>query len=162
MDRQAEPLTNAELADILFRMAELVEIEGGNPFRARAYRRGATTIRNLPFSAAERVASGETLEGLPGIGEDLDRKIGEACRTGRLAALAELEARLPAALVALSAVPGIGPKRLRRLHEELAVDSIEDLRRAAEAGRIRRLSGFGPVFEARVLREAALAGERTP
>ena len=151
----SEPLTNAELADLLFRMAELVELEGTNPFRARAYRRGATTIRNLPFSAAERVASGETLEGLPGIGDDLDHKIREACRTGRLEALSEIEARLPAALVALSAVPGIGPKRLRRLHDELAVDSVGDLRRAALAGRIRRLPGFGPALEAKVLRDTA-------
>jgi DNA polymerase (family 10) len=150
-----DTISNVQLSDLLFRMAELVELEGSNPFRARAYRRGATTIRNLPFSAAERVAAGQTLEGLPGIGDDLDHKIGEACRTGRLSALDELEATLPPGLVALSAIPGIGPKRLRRLREELGVTSIDALRRAATAGRIRRLAGFGPGFEARVLRDTA-------
>ena len=86
---------NADIAAIFYRMAELLEIEGANPFRVRAYRRAAATLEDLPQSAADLVAAGADLDALPGVGEDLAAKIREICETGRCRArVARLE-RLP-------------------------------------------------------------------
>ena len=104
---------NASIAEILRHVADLLEIEGANPFRIRAYRRAALTIEDLPQSAAKMVAEGKTLVGLPGIGKDLAGKITEIIKTGHLKALAEIEARTPTTLAALTTIPGLGPKRVR-------------------------------------------------
>ncbi len=144
---------NADVAESFYRLAELLEIEGANPFRIRAYRRAAATIEDLSEPAAALLARGETLSELPGIGEDLAGKIAEICRTGRLKALEELEARTPSDLARLARVPGLGPKRVKVLHEVLGVNSVEDLANAAAAGRVRGLPHFGPAFEQRLLRE---------
>lgn len=142
---------NAEVAALFYRMAELLEIEGANPFRVRAYRRAAATIEDLTQPVADLVAAGADLDQLPGIGEDLAGKIEEICATGKLQALAEVEARTPSALAALAAVPGLGPKRVKILHDALGVTSVDDLVRAAEAGQVQRLPKFGPRFEAKLL-----------
>jgi DNA polymerase (family 10) len=142
---------NADIAAIFSRMAELLEIEGANPFRVRAYRRAAATLEDLGEPATALVARGQDLDALPGIGEDLAGKITEICRTGRLQALEQLEARTPSALAQLTAVPGLGPKRVRALHDQLGVESVEDLAKAAAAGRVRGLPRFGEAFEKRLL-----------
>lgn len=151
---------NADIAGTFYRMAELLEIEGANPFRVRAYRRAAATIEDLPQSVTELLAKGADLDDLPGIGEDLAGKIKEICETGRCKALEEVEARTPSALAALAAVPGLGPKRVKVLHEQLGVSSVEDLTKAAEEGRVRGLPRFGEAFEAKLLK--ALHGTRPP
>ena len=91
---------NAEVAACFNRMAELLEIEGANPFRVRAYRRAASTIEDLPSSVAAMVSEAKDLDALPGIGEDLAAKIKEIVETGRLRALEEVEARTPSTLAA--------------------------------------------------------------
>lgn len=154
---------NADVAALFYRLAELLEIEGANPFRVRAYRRAAATIENLTEPVAHMVDRGADLDALPGIGEDLAGKIREICETGRCSALEEVEARTPSALAALAAIPGLGPKRVQVLHEKLGINSVEDLRKAAEAGRVRELPRFGKAFEAKLLAQlvkAAPAGER--
>lgn len=154
---------NADIAAVFYRMAELLEIEGANPFRVRAYRRAAATLEDLPQSAADLVAAGADLDALPAIGEDLAAKIREICETGRCRALEEVEARTPSALAALAAVPGLGPKRVQALHGKLGVNSVEDLLKACEAGRVRRLPRFGEGLEAKLLEELRKArppGER--
>lgn len=148
---------NADVAEIFYRLAELLEIEGANPFRIRAYRRAAATIEDLAEPAAVLLARGQDLADLPGIGEDLAGKIAEICRTGRLQLLEEVEARTPSDLARLSQVPGLGPKRVKVLHEALGVTSIEDLARAAAAGRVRGLPRFGEAFEQRLLKELQAA-----
>ncbi|MGZ3279569.1 MAG: DNA polymerase/3'-5' exonuclease PolX [Phenylobacterium sp.] len=153
---------NTDIANIFNRMAELLEIEDASPFRVRAYRRAAQTLQDLGEPAATLLARGEDLDDLPGIGEDLAGKIAEICRTGRLKALEELEIRTPATLASLTAVPGLGPKRARVLHDRLGVETVEDLQRVAAAGRVRALPRFGEAFEKRLLaslKAAPMAGQ---
>ncbi|MBI3742876.1 MAG: DNA polymerase/3'-5' exonuclease PolX, partial [Chloroflexi bacterium] len=111
------------------------------------------TIEDLPRSAAELIASGEDLAELPGIGADLAGKIAEFVDTKHLAVLDEAKARLPAGLVELTNVPGIGPKRARALYDKLKVHSVADLKKAATAGNLHGLAGFGVKSEAKLLEE---------
>ncbi|HEU0018411.1 MAG TPA: DNA polymerase/3'-5' exonuclease PolX, partial [Methyloceanibacter sp.] len=144
---------NASIAETLRHVADLLEIEGANPFRVRAYRRAALTIEDLPQSAAKMVAEGKTLVGLPGIGKDLAGKIAEIVNTGRLGALSEIEARTPTTLTALTTVPGLGPKRVHRLNEAFGIKTLKDLERAARAHKIRELRGFTAKTEETILAE---------
>jgi DNA polymerase (family 10) len=144
---------NADIAAQFYRMAVLLEIEGANPFRVRAYRRAAATIEDLPESVARMLAAGRKLNELPGIGDDLAGKIKEICETGHLSALEEVEARTPSTLAALTAIPGLGPKRVQLLHDKLGISSIEELARAAEAGKLRELPRFGAALEAKIREE---------
>jgi DNA polymerase (family 10) len=143
---------NADIASIFYRLAELLEIEGANPFRVRAYRRAAATVEDLPEPAARLIARGGDLTELPAIGEDLAGKIREICETGRLRALEDVEARTPSALAQLTAIPGLGPKGVKALHDALGVNSIDDLARVAADGLVRELPRFGPAFERRLLK----------
>jgi DNA polymerase (family 10) len=151
---------NASIAEILRRVADLLEIEGANPFRIRAYRRAALTTEDLPQSAAKMVAEGKTLVGLPGIGKDLAGKITEIINTGRLEALTEIEARTPTTLAALTMVPGLGPKRVHQLHKALGIKTFKDLERAAKANKIRDLRGFTAKTEEKILAEIKQSRER--
>jgi DNA polymerase (family X) len=144
---------NADISALFNRMADLLEIEGANPFRIRAYRRAAATIDDLPESISGMIAENRPLSDLPGIGEDLAGKIEEFVRTGHLKALEEVEVRTPSTLAALTSIPGLGPKRVHQLHETLGVQSLEDLARAARAGRIRDLPRFSAAAEARIVEE---------
>lgn len=144
---------NAEIAGTLYRLAELLEIEGANPFRVRAYRNAARTIEALSESVEAMVAGGADLFELPGIGKDLAEKLKEIVETGRLHLLEEVEHRLPPSLVELASLPGLGPKRIKLLYDKLGVTSVSALAKAVAAGRVRRLAGFGPQLEEK-LREA--------
>ena len=147
------PVHNAEVAACFNRMAELLEIEGANPFRIRAYRRAASTIEDLPSSVAAMVAESKDVDSLPGIGEDLAAKIAEIVETGHLRALEEVEARTPSTLAALTSIPGLGPKRVHVLHDALGVRTVEDLLAAATAGRIRELPRFSAATEKKIIDE---------
>ena len=130
---------NADISRIFTRLADLLEIEGANPFRFRAYRTAAQTIEDLPRSAADMIAAGEDLTKLFGIGKDLAGKIQEIAETGDLQALAEVEARTPSTLAVLTSIPGLGPKRVHALHEVLGITSLEELARAVKEQKIRGL-----------------------
>jgi len=145
------PIQNAEIAAMFDQMADLLEIEGGNPFRARAYRKAARTIETLPKSAAALIAAGEDLSELPGIGKDLATKIGEIAASGRFKMLQSLKRRLPGELGEMAAVPGLGPKRVKLLYDRLHIRTLEKLRRAARLGRIHELKGFGEKTEQKIL-----------
>jgi len=142
---------NADIARILNRLADLLEIEDANPFRIRAYRRAAQTIADLPTGAAELVAHGQDLSELPGIGKDLAGKIREIVETGRLTLLEEVEARTPSSLAVLTSLPGLGPKRVHALHERLGITTLDQLARAAKAHKLRALPGFSEKMEANIL-----------
>jgi DNA polymerase (family 10) len=141
------PIQNSEIADLFEQLADLLDIEEANPFRVRAYRNAARMLRDHPRSMAELVAAGEELSALPSIGKDLAGKIRTIVETGRLPLLDETAKRTPRVLSELLKIEGIGPKRVKALYRSLDIRSTEDLRRAAEAGRIRRLPGFGPKTE---------------
>ncbi|ROR32395.1 DNA polymerase/3'-5' exonuclease PolX [Inmirania thermothiophila] len=142
---------NETIAAVFDELADLHEIEGDNPFRVRAYRNAARTLRGLGREAAQLLAAGEDLTRLPGIGRELAAKIAEIVATGTCAALERARARVPHGLVELLHVPGLGPVRVRTLHRALGIDSPEALAEAARAGRLRALPGFGERLEARIL-----------
>ena len=137
------PIQNAEIAAMFDQMADLLEIEGGNPFRARAYRKAARTIETLPQSVAALIAAKKDLSELPGIGKDLAGKIAEIAASGQFELLQALKRKLPGELGEMAAVPGLGPKRVKLLYDRLHIRTLEKLRRAARSGRIRELKGFG-------------------
>lgn len=152
-------IENVEVARVFREVADLLEIREANPFRVRAYRTAARTVEEMPEPVAELAGDLERLDALPGVGEDLAGKIATIVRTGTLPMLAELRGEMPECTADLLRVPGVGPKRAKALVEGLGLRSLEDLREAAEAGRVRVLPGFGEVTERKILRE--LAARRT-
>jgi DNA polymerase (family 10) len=145
------PVYNSDVANILNRVADLLEIEGANEFRVRAYRNAARTISTLSDNIADRVEEGEDLTEMEGIGEDLAAKIEEIVKTGDLKQLEEIEQRTPPALAAMLDIAGLGPKRVQKLYKQLDITSMDELRQAAENHRIRELEGLGPTIEEKVL-----------
>jgi len=145
------PVHNADIAEAFRRLADLLEIEGGNQFRVRAYRNAAATVEGLPHDAARMIENGEDLSELPGIGEDLAGKIETLIETGELPLLEEVEGRVPEGLAEITHVPGIGPKRAWKLYEALGIETIDALRKAAEAGEVREVEGFGEKTEANII-----------
>jgi DNA polymerase (family 10) len=138
---------NGEIAALFEELADLLEIEDANPFRVRAYRNAARTIRGHPQEMTELIAAGAKLALLPGIGKDLEGKIRTIASTGKLPLLDEVAARTPRALSRLMKIEGLGPKRVKTLYQRLAIKSAEDLRRAVQSGAIREVPGFGPRLE---------------
>lgn len=153
------PVHNEDVAAIFDEMADLLEIEGDNPYRVRAYRNAARTVRHLGRELADMVERGEDLTRLPGIGKELAAKIREIVATGHARALDKLHRRVPASLEALLKIPGLGPKRVRALYHELHIKSLKQLEDAVRRGRLRQLPGFGPKTEQRILEN--LAAHRT-
>lgn len=136
-------MRNQELASIFDRIADILEFKGDLVFKVNAYRRAARALEGLPSDVSELAAKGE-LEDVPGIGKAISQKIRDYLATGKMAKLAELEREVPAALIDLLAVQGLGPKTLARLRRELGVKDRDSLRRALESGRAARLPGMGP------------------
>ena len=147
------PVHNTYIADIFNEFADLLEIDGANPFRVRAYRNAARTIASLAQSAADMLRESKDLTELPGIGKDLAHKIEEIVRTGSLSQLKELQAHVPPQLSRLMKMPGLGPKRVHTLHEKLGITTLEELKTAAEKGKISELRGFGKKIEQVILEE---------
>ena len=144
------PIANADIAAAFEQIADLLELQNANPFRVRAYRNAARVVGDLKIDLAALVAGGQALPKLPGIGADLGAKIQELAATGRLGALERLRKQVPAGLDELLRLPGLGPKRVRALYEELHVHTLPQLLRAARDGRIRTLPGFGARSEERI------------
>jgi DNA polymerase (family 10) len=147
------PVHNSDIAEIFNTMADLLDIEGANQFRVRAYRNAARTIGGFSQSAADMVERGEDLTALPDIGKDLAGKIKEIVETGDLGALQKLERRTPSELSSLMKIAGLGPKRVKVLYQELGITTLEGLKKAAESGKIRELEGFGEKTEEAIIEE---------
>jgi DNA polymerase (family 10) len=145
------PVQNAEIAALLDRAAELLEIKGDNPFRTRAYRRAARVVEGLPKSVTNLLSAGEDLAQLPRIGKDLAGKITTIATTGKFDLLEELKRQLPGELGEIAALPGLGPKRVKQLYDQLGVRTIDDLQRAAKAHRLREIRGFGAKLESKIV-----------
>ena len=145
------PIHNADIAAHFEEIAELLEIQGGNPFRIRAYHNAARTVGDLGTELKVMVDQGEDLTRLPGIGKDLAAKIVELIQTGTTAQLKELHKTIPASATEMLTLPGLGPKRVKSLMEELGIRSLKQLQRAAHSGKIRELPGFGKKTEQQIL-----------
>jgi len=144
-------MTNYEIARVFTRMADLMEVQGENPFKIRAYRKAADTIRDLTESL-ESIAARGALETVPGVGKGIAEKIEEIVATGTTAALEVLRAQVPEGLPELLNLPGLGARTVQTLHKELGVGSIADLERAAKEHRVRGLPGMGAKSEENLLR----------
>ncbi len=153
-------MTNREIATRFERVAELLEFQGANPFRVRAYRNGARKIADLdePISAIAADAS-RSLTEIDGIGKAQSEKLEELLATGRLPILEELLEQISPSVLSLLRVPGLGPKKASLLHRELGVNSLDDLREACEGQRVRALKGFGAKTEETILKGLAFAAQ---
>jgi DNA polymerase (family 10) len=141
-------MENPEVAQIFDEVADLLELQGDNPFRIRAYRRAAVTVRDLAEPLAKITANcPERLTELPGIAADLAGKITTIVKTGDLPLRQELCKKVPPGLRQLMTIPGCGPKRAMILHKKLKVNSIDDLRRAVARHAVREIKGFGAKTE---------------
>ena len=143
-------LSNTRIADALEELGDLYELDGAIVHRVLAYRTAARTVREASVSVAALAREGRATE-LPGIGATLQEKILALAETGTIPAAEKLRAKFPAGLIAITRLPGLGAKRARLLHSELGIDSLEALREAALAQRLRTVRGLGPKLEESVL-----------
>jgi len=146
-------MQNEEIAKVLDQVGDMLEIEGENFFRVRAYRNAARSVRDQPVPVAE--LSSEQLDEIPGIGADLAGKISTLVKTGELPLHRKLVAKFPPALLELTDIPGLGPKRLKLLIDHLHIEGKDDLEREARAGSLRKLKGFGTKIEEKILESLA-------
>jgi len=138
---------NRAIAGIFGELADLLEVEGANRFRVRAYREASRVIGGMSEDLSELVESGADLTELPNIGEAIAKKIRTIVETGSLPQLTEVEGRTPASLSEMMKLEGLGPQRVKALHEQLGIDTLDDLRAAVEAHKVRQLRGFGQKTE---------------
>ena len=153
-------MQNAEVAGYFSHLADLLEIQGANPFRVRAYRSAARTIENLTDAIADIATdSPDQLLELPGIGKDLAEKIATIVETGTLPQLEQLREEIPEGVVQMLLLPGIGPKKVGVMFQELSLTSLEELREAAQQGQVAALKGFGKKTEQAILEGIDLVAE---
>ena len=143
-------LSNAQIADALDELGDLNELDGAIVHRVLAYRSAARSVRDASVSVATLAREGRATE-LPGVGRTLQEKIASLIATGSIPAAERLRAKFPPGLIAITHLPGLGPKRAQLLHDELGIDSLESLREAAQQQRLRGVRGLGPKFEESVL-----------
>ncbi len=156
-------MENREIAALFDKMADLLEFQGANPFRVRAYRNGSRRLQDLPDSVASLVENQHDLTTIDGIGKDLAEKITTLVKTGEFPQLEELMAEVPEGVLALLRIPGLGPKKAAVIYEQLGIDSLPALRAACEAEEVRKLKGFAAKTEQSILAGIDLAeraGER--
>lgn len=154
-------MKNEVIASHFDLLADLLEIQGANPFRIRAYRNASRTISSTSESLGDIVASERDLTELGGIGKDLARQIREIVETGRHEALEELRKQVPAGVLDMLRIPGVGPKKVSVFFNELGLKSLEDLKAACEAGRLSKLKGFGKKTEESILQNIDMASKNS-
>lgn len=145
------PSANGLIATAFEQIADLLELQDANPFRVRAYRKAARVVGGLDIDLAELIRTGKPLPKLPGIGTDLAVKIVEIVMTGHSAMLDKLRTQVPPAVADLLQLPSLGPKRVRLLYDELHVQTLPQLLRAAKDGRVGELPGFGERTQQRIV-----------
>jgi DNA polymerase (family X) len=154
-------LRNADIAEAFEELATLYELDGAVVYRVLAYRNAAKSIRDSGVSVAEMAAQGRTEE-LAGIGKTIAEKIDALVAEGDIPSALKLKAKIPAGLVEITRIPGLGPKRVRALHKDLGVETIDDLRKAAQDGRLKDAPGFGAKAEENVLAALAAGADGRP
>jgi DNA polymerase (family X) len=147
---------NGEIAEAFEELASLYELDGAVVYRVLAYRNAAKSIREAGVSVEDMAREGKADE-LAGIGKTIAEKIAALLDTGSIPSADKLKQRIPSGLIEVTRIPGLGPKRARVLYEELGVESLDDLRQAAEDGRLKDVAGFGAKAEENV-RLALAAG----
>ena len=145
-------MENKSIADIFTEIADILDIQGENPFRIRSYRNAARTIGDLTENLENLVKAGGNPEEIPGIGKSMHEKIVEIVKTGKCQSLEELKKITPPGLTELLRLDGLGPKKVKLLYDELGVDSVDRLEKAAQAGRLRNLAGMGEKTEEKILK----------
>src|SRR6201987_5570335 len=152
----ADP-TNSEIASALDELGDLSELDGAVIHRIVAYRNAARAVRDASVSVSALAREGRATE-LPGVGGIIQEKVLALADTGEIPAALKLRAKFPVGLIEVTRIPGLGPKRARRLFDELGIDSLDALRDAAESHRIRSLKGFGPKAEDSILAALSVDG----
>ncbi len=151
-----------EVAAILDEIAMMLELQGENPFRAQAYAKAGHAIAQLETNLADVVAAGK-LGDIPGIGETLREKITTLVTTGKLQFYEDLKKKTPPGLFDLLRLPGVGPKKVKALYDQLGIESVADLKQACETGKVAKLKGFGKKTQENILEGIAFldqAGQR--
>ncbi|MBN3039193.1 MAG: DNA polymerase/3'-5' exonuclease PolX [Candidatus Omnitrophica bacterium] len=148
-------MNNKEIAEIFYQIAEILEIQGENRFRIRAYQKAAQTITSLGTDLSDIAGKG-ALEEIPGIGKDLANKINEILKTGKLKFYEQLRDEIPEGLTLLMSVPGVGPKTAKLLYDKLDIKNLKDLEKAAKKHTISTLPGIKEKTEENILRGIAL------
>ena len=131
-----------QIAEVLVNVATLLELKGENPFKARAYTNAARALESIS-EPLEKVVAENRLSEISGIGESIQKKITELVSTGKLVYYEELKAATPPGLVAMLDIPGVGPKKIKAIHDELGIETVEQLEAACKDGRVAKLKGFG-------------------
>ncbi len=139
-----------QVADILNEIGLLLELKGENPFKTRAYANGARVLEGLS-EPLDKIVAESRLGELKGFGDALQQKVTELVTTGRLNYYDELKASIPPGLMAMTEIPGVGPKKVKALYDHLGIDSVEKLEAACQAGQVAELSGFGEKTQAKML-----------
>ncbi len=144
-------MENLEISKVLSQVADLLEVQGANPFRVRAYRNAARFVDSYATPLRKLVADDADLTELPSIGKEMASHIGELVETGKLGALDELTAQIPRTLIDVMELPGVGPKKAKKLWQDLSVETVEELEKAAKQGAVAALSGFGEKSQQKIL-----------
>lgn len=144
-------MTKNDIADALTEIATLMELKGENPFKVRAYQTGARVLEAMEEGDLARLLAADELQSMKGIGEALAQKIGELHATGKLGFLEKLRASVEPGLVEMLQIPGLGPKKIRALHDKLGITDIAALTKACVEGRVAELDGFGEKSQEKIL-----------
>ena len=153
-------MDNRQVAETLERIADILDVQGEIAYKGIAYRRAADQIAHLSEPIADIWTRGE-LRSIPGVGEAMEKKIGELLQTGRMEYYERLQQEVPAGVLDLLSIPDVGPKTARLLWQKLGVASVDEAEQAARAGRIRELSGMGARSEQKILEGIALLRRRS-
>src|SRR5215208_5101495 len=154
-------MRNGEIAEAFEELASLYELDGAVVYRVVAYRNAAKAIREAGVSVAELAKQGRAAE-LAGVGKTIAEKIDALLETGSIPSADKLKQRIPAGLVEVTRIPGLGPKRAKLLHDQIGVNTIDDLRHAAESGQLKDVKGFGTKAEENVLAALAAGADGRP
>lgn len=157
-------MNNAQISSLFEEIADLLEVQQANPFRVRAYRNGARAVKSHPEQFSALIGSGDKITGIKGIGKDLAAKIEEAVSTNAIEMLEELRDDVPPVTLDMLRIAGLGPKKVAAILSELEPASIDDLKAAAESGRVAELAGFGKKTAQTIvegIEHLATAGQRT-
>ena len=142
-------MTKEQIAEVLTEIATLLDLKGENPFKSRAYLNAARAIE-ITAQPLDDIFCPDSTERIKGIGDSLHEKISELVKTGRLAYYEELKASIPPGLVAMLSIPGLGPKKIKAIHDKLGVETIEQLEQACKEGKVAELDGFGEKTQANI------------
>src|SRR5256886_17323594 len=138
-----------QVAEILVNIATLLDLKGENPFKTRAYMNAARALEGMS-EPLDKIIAEERLAQVKGIGESIQKKICELVTTGRLLYYEELRAPTPPGLVAMLEIPGVGPKKIKGIHDELGIETVEQLEQACKENKVAKLKGFGEKTQANI------------